>query len=91
VEQNPDDLARRLLFILHWGLVEARNLALSAGHHQIADLADTLEILPGLIADWDGEKLDLVRSILKTYDEKYVGRGFVYSDYLGKYAPPDRF
>jgi hypothetical protein len=91
VEQNRNDLVRRLLFILHRGLVQARNLALCGGNQQIADLADVLETLPGLIANWDDEHLDVVRSMLKTYEDKYPGSAYDYAGYLEKYEPPARF
>ena len=44
------DLQRRLLFILHRGLVDARLLALGGNHAQLFDLADALEPLPGWLA-----------------------------------------
>ena len=81
----------RLLFILHRGLTEIRNLALAAEHEQIADLADALEILPGMVEHWDQEKADLTHFVLRTYEGKYPSRAYDYEAYLDKYEPPDRF
>src|SRR5262245_52204882 len=44
---TENDLHKRLLYVLHLGLAEIRNLALAASQQQIADLADAMEILPG--------------------------------------------
>lgn len=87
----PDDLARRLLYILHRGLVQARNLALARGDEQIADLADALEILPGMMNCWNEGHLEMVRFVLKTYQDKYPGGSYDYLADLDKYAPPERF
>jgi hypothetical protein len=87
----PPDLARRLLFILHRGLVEARNLALAQGNEQIAELADALEIVPSLMDHWEDDHLELVRNVLATYQQKYPGGGYDYLGHLERYSPPDRF
>jgi hypothetical protein len=89
--QIPPDLAKRLLFILHRGLTEARNLGLGAGQEQIADLADALEILPGTIDHWDDQRLETIRFVLRNYAEKYPSSTYDYSAYLEKYEPPERF
>jgi hypothetical protein len=91
MNQHRPDLAKRLLFILHRGLVQARNLALCEGNQQLADLADALEILPGLIDDWKDGHLELVRAILKTYQEKYPGSPYDYLAELESDATPTRF
>lgn len=78
------DLARRLLTILHRGLVQARSLALAADHQQLADLTDALEILPELFDD-PASQLDLMRSVLTSYQEKYPCGG--YYDYLAVLEP----
>ena len=45
--ETMTDLRRCIRFLIHWGLVEIRNLGYaSAPHAQIADLADILEFLP---------------------------------------------
>jgi hypothetical protein len=91
MSEPPPDLRRRLLFILHRGLVEARNLAFAGRTEQLADLADALEILPCLMLRWDDQQMAMVRFVLKNYEEKYpVGR-FDYSPYLSEYDVPDQF
>jgi hypothetical protein len=91
MSQLPDDLAKRLLFILHHGLVDIRNVALAARNQQIADLADALEILPGIIDHGEEDRLELVRFALRSFQEKYPGRPFDYLAHVEKYPPPDRF
>ena len=85
------DLTRRLLFILYRGLTEVRNLALGKDNEQISDLADALEILPSLMDRWEDDHLELVRFVLKTYQDKYPGGSFDYLAALDKYPPPDRY
>jgi hypothetical protein len=89
MNQIPPDLVRRLLFILHRGLTEVRNLACQE-NEQIADLADALEILPGIIDCWQDDHIDLIRSILRTYEDKYP-TAYDYLAYLDQYQPPQRF
>ncbi len=67
------DLKRRLLYILPLGLVEIRTLALAGRHEQVADLADALEILPRFVEECCHEDQELVRFVLKTYQDKYPG------------------
>jgi hypothetical protein len=86
-----EDLGRRLLFILHRGLVQARNLALAARNEQIADLADALEILPGLLDRWDEKDLEMVRFVLQNYQEKYPGSAYDFVASLEQQVPPERF
>ncbi len=88
--QIPPDLAKRLLFILHRGLTEVRNLA-GEGQEQIAELADALEILPGIIDHWEDNHLERIRFVLRTYEDKYPRRAYDYLAYLEKYEPPERF
>jgi hypothetical protein len=90
MNQIPPDLAKRLLFILHRGLTEVRNLA-GQGQEQIVDLADALEILPGIIDHWQDDHLDLIRFVLRTYEDKYPTRAYDHLAYLEKYEPPERF
>lgn len=81
------DLQRRLLFILHRALVEARLLARAGRHDQVFDLADALEPLPAWMASWREEHLDSLRSNLSTYASKYPD-AFGYIDFIDKYEPP---
>jgi len=87
----PENLSRRLLFILHRGLTEARNLALAQGNEQIADLADALEILPRYVQGCNEEDVELIRFVLKTYQDKYPGSNYDYLAYFEKYDPPQRY
>jgi hypothetical protein len=89
---NPtqQDIKKRLLYILHLGLTEIRNLALAAKHEQIADLADALEILPGFVNQCSENDLDLIRFVLKTYQDKYHS-AFDYPARFDHYEPPERF
>jgi hypothetical protein len=80
-------MERRLLFILHRGLVEARLLAQAGKQQQVFDLADALEPLPGWMASWKDEYLEEVRSNLEAYTTKYPD-AFSYLDFLDKYEPP---
>jgi hypothetical protein len=88
---SQQDLTKRLLFILHHGLVEIRNLALGEGHEQIADLADALETIPGYLDHWTDDHLEMILFNLRTYEEKYHGRAFDYIAHVERYAPPERF
>ncbi len=83
MDHLPDNLAKKLLYVIHHGLTDIRNLALGAGNEQIAALADALEILPGIIDHWEDDRLELIRFVLKTYEDKYPGRAF---DYLERFV-----
>lgn len=61
---------KRILYVLHLGLVEIRNLALANDAEQIADLADALEILPTVCLVESSSQL---REHLKAYASKYEG------------------
>ena len=84
------DRKKRLLHILHLGFVEVRNLALAAGNQQIADLADAMELLPRFIEDCTEEDQELIRFVLKTYQEKYHS-SFDYPARFDFYDPPERY
>jgi hypothetical protein len=83
----PTDLERRLLFVLHRGLVESRLLAQAGKQQQMFDLADALEPLPGWLASWKDEHLDAVRENLRVYAGKYP-EAFRYLDFIDNYDPP---
>lgn len=82
---------RRLLFILHRGLVEARLLAQGKNIEQLFGLADALEIIPGSIDRWDDRNLEDVRYCLKNYRDKYPSPSFDYVRYLDTDLPPAKF
>lgn len=83
----PSDIQRRLLFILHRALVEARLLAQAGKTQQVHDLTDAVEPLPGWMAAWKDEYLEAVRFNLETYLTKYPD-AFGYLDFIDKYEPP---
>lgn len=89
-ELKPE-FTKRVMYILHWGLVEARNLALSEKNQQIHDLADALETLPGELINWRHDSLESIQFNLRTYQEKYQGESYDYLRYLGEEKPPESF
>jgi len=87
MKEPPDDIKIRLLFILHRGLVEIRLLAQAHKDRQIFDLADALELIPGMVKNWQEGDLERVRSLLKTYQDKYPVGGFDFASRLGDQPP----
>jgi hypothetical protein len=75
---NPT-LRRKLHVILQRGFVESRKLALTQACQQLYDLADTFEVLPTLLENWQKSHLDYVRDALAHYQGKYAATA---SDYL---------
>lgn len=71
MNDTQTEISRRLLYILHRGLTQIRNLASAGGSEQIAELADTLEILPGMVDHWKDEDLEMVRFVLRNYEAKF--------------------
>ena len=89
--QTRDDLSRRLLFILHRGFTEIRNLALARGDDQIADLADAMEILPRLVDEHTEEDIELIRFVLKNYKDRHPESRYDYLPFLDEYDVPERY
>jgi hypothetical protein len=85
------ELQRRLLFIVHRGLVEARLLGQAKKHEQLFDLADALEPMPGYMDNWDDRHLEIIRFNLMKYRDKYPSPSFDYLRYLDVDPPPQRF
>jgi len=85
----PKDINLRLLFILHRGLVEIRLLAGANKNKQAFDLADALELIPGMLKDWHDKDLDQVRILLRTYQDKYPVGGFDFVSRLSDLNPLD--
>ena len=85
------ELNRRLLFILHRGLVEARLVAQAKKPEQLFDLTDALESLPSYMDSWDDRHLETIRFNLRKYREKYPSPSFDYLRYLDVDPPPERF
>jgi len=81
MKEPPDDIKLKLLFILHQGFVEARLLALAKKHDQLHDLADAMELIPGMMKDWDEHRMGEIRELLKTYQLKHSEWRF---DYLAR-------
>jgi hypothetical protein len=75
-------LLRKLCVILQRSLVEARNLALTDNCRQIHDLADSVEILPAMVAGWDEQDVETVRRVLSDYQSKYPGTAYDYLSIL---------
>jgi hypothetical protein len=87
----PKNFEKRLLFILHRGLTEIRNMALGQGNEQIADLADALEILPRFVQKYDEDDIEMTRFVLKNYEDKYPGHNYGLLKYVDEYEPPERY
>jgi len=85
------DLERRLLFILHYGMCQARNLAQSGQTQQVFELMDALEIVPTFMNQWEDRHLNSIREILRDYQRKYPGGAFDYLAHLDEYDVPERF
>jgi hypothetical protein len=82
VTTNRPLLLDKLHVILHRAFVEARNLAMAQRCQQLADLADTFEVLPLLISAWEDDSLECVRSGLENYHSKYRGCSYDYLSIL---------
>jgi hypothetical protein len=85
--EPSEDLKLRLLFILHRGLVEVRLLAGTNKSNQVFDLADALELIPGMLKDWHDDDFDRITTLLKTYQDKYSVGGFDFLARLSKQDP----
>jgi hypothetical protein len=82
---------RRLLFILHRGWIEARELAQAGRSDQLYDLAEALHPIPAYMSRWRDEDLETIRLNLETYCKKYPGsaKRFQYLEFLDQWEPPD--
>jgi hypothetical protein len=91
MSEPPNDLKIRLLFILHRGWVEARELAGLKQSEQLYDLADTLHSIPAYMSRWDFKDLEAIRFSLKTYCQKYPdsAKRFQYMEFLDQWPPPN--
>jgi len=87
MKEPPEDIKLRMLFILHRGFVETRLLAGADKSMQVFDLADTLELIPGMLKNWNDGDLEQVRSLLKTYQDKYPKSGFDFLSRLSDQNP----
>jgi hypothetical protein len=91
MKELTQDLSRRLLYILHRGMVEARNLSYAGHSEQVADLADAMEYLPILMLKWNqhSDSWEMVRHVLKTYEDKYPTGRYEYTPYLEQNPLPE--
>lgn len=69
---------QKICLILQRSLVETRNLALNHESKQIHDLADALEILPSMLAQWEEKNLPRIRDAIATYQGKYKDTSYNY-------------
>ncbi len=76
----------RLLYMMHRAWVESRLLAQSRNSAQSEDLADVMELVPGIIAFENDEELAALRTYLIEYTAKYVTQ-FDYHSYLDRDPP----
>ena len=79
---TPAAVQAGLLRILHRAFVQARNLALKGDCQQLHDLADTFELLPELMAQWDETTLGRIRGILAEYESGHPQSGYEYLSLL---------
>ena len=81
--ETVTDLRRCIRFLIHWGLVEIRNLAsASAPHAQIADLADILEFLPEFLEGGREPDIEVIREQFERYARRYPESNYDYLSYL---------
>ena len=78
----PAAVQARLLLVLHRAFVHARNLALKGECRQLYELADTFEVLPELMSQWDEATLDRIRRILNEYQSTHPQCGYEYLSLL---------
>ncbi len=85
------NVERRLLFIIHRGWIEARELAGMKKPEQLYDLADAMHSIPAYMSRWRSEDLDAIRFNLETYCQKYPdsAKRFQYIEFLDQWQPPD--
>lgn len=85
------DTERRLLFVLHRGLIEARELARLSRTEELIFLTDVLELIPGYLDRENPETLEVIRVGLKDYRDRFPNGTFDYIRCLDVDPLPDRF
>lgn len=75
-------LFQKLYYLLHRSLVDARNLSYAKRSDCVADLSDTFEIVPSLMARWEDGHLNLIRDNLARYQERNADLGHDYLSLL---------
>src|SRR5476649_781977 len=78
----PPVVQAKLLRILHRAFVESRNLAMDGKREHLHELADTFELLPELMAQWDETTLDRIRNILAEYESAHPQSSYDYLSLL---------
>jgi hypothetical protein len=86
--EPPERTRKRLLFILHRALVEARLLAMSKRHEQLVDLAEATHEIPAYMSRWEESHLERIRRDLQTYHDKHSGHRFDYVQFLEQWEIP---
>jgi hypothetical protein len=84
----PPEIQPGLLRVMHRAFVQARNLALNGDCQQLYELADTFELLPELMAQWDDSTLDRIRAILVEYESSHPQSGYEYVSLLDEGSMP---
>jgi hypothetical protein len=82
----PEEMTRRLIYILYQGWVEAR--AYSGDSQRVFDLADAMHNVPALLTNFGQDWLDYFRSDLRRYKEKHSSAAD-YLTYLDQGVPDD--
>ena len=82
----PEEIARRIIYILYEGWCEARSYPLDPD--RLFDLADAMHKAPALLSNFSESWLRCLREDLDRYRRKYPSsRNYV--DYLDKGVPED--
>ncbi len=84
----PPEIQLGLLRVMHRAFVQARNLALNGDCQQLYELADTFELLPELMAQWDDSTFDRIRAILSEYESNHPHSGYEYVSLLDDGSMP---
>jgi hypothetical protein len=91
MNSTQEELARKLLYLMHLAFVEARALAQCTNNRQLEDLADTFEILPRFVEKCDQAGMESIRSALKKYQESYPHSPYNFLSRFENGHVPDRY
>lgn len=73
----PEPYLSACMTVVYRALLHARRMGYSgtvdAAH--IADLMDAVHNIPDLVQNWDRCDIELIRTYLKAYEEKWAARG----------------
>ena len=81
------EIKHRLLFVLHRAWIESRLLSRQGNCEQAEELADLMEIVPGIIAYQKEEDLKILKEGLAAYVKRFESR-FDYPAALELEPPP---